>query len=184
VRALLLCSLTAFTGFAGIQQTLAFRLQDMLGLSGTETAQYMGICLMAAALMTLTMQLLVAQRFKGSPIILLRLGIVLMLLGALTIAAAQSFFWILGGMAAMGAGLGLSAPAIAASASLAVEPQEQGGVAGLVSAFPAAGFVIGPLVCGWLYTVNPTLSALGASAILVIALLTALRGTRTRAHPG
>lgn len=184
VRALLLCSLTAFTGFAGIQQTLAFRLQDMLELSGTETAQYMGICLMAAALMTLTMQLLVAQRFKGSPIILLRLGIVMMLLGALTIAAAQSFFWILGGMAAMGAGLGLSAPAIAASASLAVEPQEQGGVAGLVSAFPAAGFVIGPLVCGWLYTSNPTVSALGASAILVIALLTALRGTRTCAHPG
>jgi len=183
VRALLLCSLSAFTGFAGIQQTLAFRLQDMLALTGTETAQYMGICLMVAALMTLAMQLMVAQRFKGSPIILLRLGVVLMLLGALVIAAAQSFFWILGGMAAMGAGLGLSAPAIAASASLAVNPQEQGSVAGLVSAFPAAGFVIGPLFCGWLYTLDLTLSALGAGGVLVIALITALRGTRTSAHP-
>jgi len=109
----------------------------------------------------------------------LRLGVVLMLLGALVIAAAQSFFWILGGMAAMGAGLGLSAPAIAASASLAVNPQEQGSVAGLVSAFPAAGFVIGPLLCGWLYTLNPTLSALGASGILAIAALITWRSGET-----
>lgn len=183
ISALLLCSLSAFTGFAGIQQTLAFRLQDMLSLSGPETAQHMGICLMVAALMTLTMQLTVAQRFKGSPIILLRLGVGMMLMGALIIAAANSFFWILAGMAAMGAGLGLTAPAIAAGASLAVGPSEQGSVAGLVTAFPAAGFVIGPMLCGWLYTLDPTQSALGAGGVLVIALVTALRGTRTRAFP-
>ena len=180
VRALLLCSATAFTGFAGIQQTLAFRLQDMLSLTGTETAQHMGICLMAAALMSLTMQLTVAQRFNGLPIVLLRFGVGMMLLGSLIVAIAGSFLGILAAMACMGAGLGLAAPAIAAGASLAVTPQEQGSVAGLVNAFPAAGFVLGPTICGTLYTFNPTYSALGASVMLTIALMTALSGSGFR----
>jgi len=42
LRLYLLCSFGGFTGFAGLQQTLGFRLQDMLSLSGTETAQYTG----------------------------------------------------------------------------------------------------------------------------------------------
>lgn len=180
IRALLMCSVCAFTGFAGIQQTLAFRLQDMLLLTGTETAQHMGICLMVAALMTLTMQLTIAQRFQGAPVILLRIGVVLMLLGSLIVAAASSFAPILVGMASMGAGLGLAAPGIAAGASLAVTPQEQGSVAGLVTAFPAAGFVLGPVICGSLYTYDPTMSALSASIMLLVALFIALRGSRLR----
>ncbi len=180
VRGLLICSVSAFTGFAGIQQTLAFRLQDMLLLTGTETAQHMGICLMVAALMTLTMQLTIAQRFQGAPIILLRIGVAMMLLGSLIVAAASSFALILVGMASMGAGLGLAAPAIAAGASLAVTPQEQGSVAGLVTAFPAAGFVLGPVICGSLYTQDPTISALSASAMLLLALFIALKGSRLK----
>jgi MFS family permease len=180
IRGLLMCSVCAFTGFAGIQQTLAFRLQDMLLLTGTETAQHMGICLMVAALMTLTMQLTIAQRFQGAPVILLRIGVVLMLLGSLIVAAASSFAPILVGMASMGAGLGLAAPGIAAGASLAVTPQEQGSVAGLVTAFPAAGFVLGPVICGSLYTYEPTMSALSASVMLLVALFIALRGSRLR----
>jgi len=180
IRGLLMCSVCAFTGFAGIQQTLAFRLQDMLLLTGTETAQHMGICLMVAALMTLTMQLTIAQRFQGAPVILLRIGVVLMLLGSLIVAAASSFAPILVGMASMGAGLGLAAPGIAAGASLAVTPQEQGSVAGLVTAFPAAGFVLGPVICGSLYTYDPTMSALSASIMLLVALFIALGGSRLR----
>jgi len=180
VRLFLLCSTGSFTGFSGIQQTLGFRLQDMLGLTGTETAQHTGIALMATALCTFAMQMTVAQRYQGAPIVLVRAGLGLLLMGALGIALADGFILILFAMAAMGAGLGLSVPAIAAGASLAVTPQEQGAAAGLVTACPAAGFVIGPIACGLLYTVDPTLSALGAGAVLLVVLLAALLGHRVR----
>ena len=55
-----------------MQQTLGFRLQDMLSLSGTETAQYTGFALMIAALFSFAMQLFVASRFQGRPITLIR----------------------------------------------------------------------------------------------------------------
>ncbi len=175
LRLYLLCSFGGFTGFAGLQQTLGFRLQDMLSLTGTETAQYTGFALMVAALFSFSMQLLVAARFQGRPITLIRSGVALLLLGALVIAIPGSFPMVLVGMAALGAGLGLAVPAIAASASLAVSLEEQGAAAGLVTACPAAGFVTGPLICGFLYQQDPTLSALGAAAILFFVVIAAAR---------
>jgi len=180
LRLYLLCSFGGFTGFAGLQQTLGFRLQDMLSLSGTETAQYTGFALMVAALFSFSMQLLVAARFQGRPITLIRFGVALLFMGALVIAIPGSFTMVLVGMACLGAGLGLAVPAIAASASLAVSPEEQGAAAGLVTACPAAGFVAGPLICGFLYQHNPTMSALGAAAILFLVVFAAakMRGNR------
>ena len=174
IRLYLACSFGGFTGFAGIQQTMGFRLQDMLSLSGTETAQYTAIALMSAALLTFTMQLTVAQKYQGPPIVLIRAGVGLLLSGACVVALAPTFSVVLAGMAVLGAGLGLSVPAIAAAASLAVNPDEQGAAAGLITALPAAGFVTGPLLCGYLYTVSPTLSALGAAAVLLPVFIVTL----------
>lgn len=174
LRIYLFCSFGGFTGFSGIQQTLGFRLQDMLALSGSDTARYTGYCLMAAALCTFTMQMTVSQRYQGPPIVLIRWGVALLCAGALAIAVAGSFPLIMVGMAVMGTGLGLMVPSIAAAASLAVNPDEQGAAAGLVTACPAAGFVSGPLICGALYTVSPALSALGAAAVLIAVFVAAL----------
>lgn len=178
VRLFLFCSFGGFTGFAGIQQTLGFRVQDMLALDGTGTAQYTGIALMAAALCTFAMQLTISQRYQGPPLILIRWGVGALCIGALTVALATNFPLLVVGMALMGTGLGLAVPAIAAGASLAVTPEEQGAAAGLATAVPAAGFVAGPITCGMLYTVNPTLSALGASLILLGVLIAALLGKK------
>ena len=57
-----------------VQQTLAFRLQDMLNLSGIETAQYTGWAMMASAISTLFMQMVIAQRYAGPAIQLVRWG--------------------------------------------------------------------------------------------------------------
>lgn len=182
LRLYLFVSFSGFTGFSGIQQTLGFRLQDMLSLTGPETAQYTGMCLMVTALCTFIMQMTIAQRFSGAPIVLIRAGVALLLTGALIVAAASSFTGILIAMGTMGTGLGLAVPAIAAAASLAVSPEEQGGTAGLVTALPAAGFVIGPISCGALYTLSPALSALGAASILAVATITALLGQRNKRY--
>ncbi len=174
LRTYLLCSFMVFTGFAGIQQTLGFRLQDMLELSGTATVQKTGLCLMISALCTFGMQMTVAQRFQGSPMILVRLGAALMLAGATAVALATNLGTTMAGMASMGAGLGLVVPAIAAAASLAVTNTEQGAAAGLVTAIPAAGFVLGPLLCGSLYSMSAVVSGLAAAVILVLAVIIAV----------
>ncbi len=175
LRHYLLCSFGGFTGFAGLQQTLGFRLQDMMSLSGTETAQYTGLALMVAAVCSFTVQLLVAARFQGRPTRLIQTGVGLLLAGSLFIALPGSFVLVLIGMGCLGAGLGFAVPAIAASASLAVTQEEQGAAAGLVTACPAAGFVLGPLLCGYLYGISPTLSAVGAAAILLLVVAIAMR---------
>jgi MFS family permease len=100
------------------------------------------------------------------------------LVGPLLIAIPGGFALVVVGMGCLGTGLGLAVPAIAAAASLAVGPEEQGGAAGLITACPAAGFVIGPVVCGILYEVDPTLSAIGAALILVSVVVTAFRPIR------
>jgi MFS family permease len=77
------------------------------------------------------------------------------------------------GMAFIGIGMGLCIPAVAAGASLAVNPEEQGAAAGLVSSCPAIGFVAGPVCAGALYQLHGALAPL-FSAVVFLAVLVAL----------
>lgn len=178
VRLYLLSAIGAFTGFAMVQQTLAFRLQDDFALSGIETAQYTGWAMMASAASTLVMQFSVVQRFNGPPTQLVQWGAGILAGGTLAISAFDSWPAVISSMVLIGAGLGLLMPAVSAGASIAVGPEEQGGVAGLISACPAAGFVLGPVTGGLLYQYSSTAAAWGAAIILVLVFLATLRGQK------
>ncbi len=73
-------------------------------------------------------------------------------------------------MAFLGTGMGLCMPAIAAGASLAVSPTEQGAAAGLISSCPAIGFVAGPICAGALYQVHGALAPLFSAAVFLAVL--------------
>ena len=178
LRVYLISAIGAFTGVAMVQQTLAFRLQDALNLSGIETAQYTGWAMMLSATSMLFMQVTIAQRFAGPPIQLVRWGGGLSLLGTVIISSMVGWAVVLTSMALIGAGLGLLMPAVAAGASLAVGPEEQGGVAGLVSACPAAGFIFGPISGGFLYQYYQPTAGWGAVLILLIVFAVTLRPRR------
>ena len=75
----------------------------------------------------------------------------------------------------MGAGLGLLGAAIAAGAALAVSRDEQGGAAGLITACPAAGFVMGPVLGGALYQISSTFPPLFAGVITILVLSYAIK---------
>jgi MFS family permease len=69
-------------------------------------------------------------------------------------------------------GVGFSAitPGLNAGASISVEPEEQGAVAGLLSAAPVVGMIFGPVVGTLLYGVNATSPIwLGAGLSLAMA---------------
>ena len=175
LRVYLLSAIGTFTGFSAIQQTLGFRIQDSLSLSGVETAQYTGAALMVSAFFTLALQLSIAQRYAGPALNLVRMGLVCNLIAASFVASAQGLTGLIIWMAFMGAGLGLIGPAIAAGASLAVSRDEQGGAAGLITACPAAGFVIGPILGGALYQLNAAYPPIFAGIITFCVLLYALK---------
>lgn len=183
VAHLLASGVGLFIGFSAIQQTLGFQLQDKLGLSGIQTAQMTGGALMISASFTLLVQLTVLQRLKLRPTQFVRLGLLALLCGAALLAVASQLLLLAAGMAFLGTGLGLCMPAISAGASLAVNPEEQGAVAGLVSACPAIGFVIGPICAGALYQIHGPLAPLFSAAVffLVMVMLTLHESRQRRA---
>ena len=172
-----------FTGFAAIQQTLGFLIQDTFGLNGIETAQMTGAAMMISAVFAFGAQLLLVQRLSLTPEQFIRAGLALLCASALAVGGADSYFLLGIGMALMGAGAGLAMPSISAGASIAVAPEEQGAVAGLISSCPAIGFVAGPLLAGWLYQQNPMLPSVfsGIAFAALLAVMMAARGRGDRA---
>ena len=171
IRLLLATAVGLFVGFSGIQQTLGFQLQDKLGLTGIETAQMTGAALMVSAAFTFIIQVTVMQRVKLKPTQFVRLGLLSLLFGAAIISSFDTFTVLAVGMGFLGAGLGLCMPAIAAGASLAVAPGEQGAAAGLVSSCPAIGFVAGPICAGALYQIHGPLAPLFSAAVFFTVLV-------------
>jgi len=70
----------------------------------------------------------------------------------------------------IGLGFGLTGPGYSSEVSLRVEPEEQGALAGLTSACPALGFVVGPLSEGILYDFHPRLPY-AVTLILLLVLI-------------
>jgi MFS family permease len=120
------------------------------------------------AITTVIMQIVVMQKFKMQPKILLRTafivfgGVLLLLPGAAT--TLQLYLVFIG----MGFAVSLAMPSLTAAASLTLGPQDQGVGAGLLAAAPTVGMVLGPLSMGILYQTSPVL-AVQICACMVIA---------------
>ncbi len=160
-----------FTGFSAIQQTLGFSIQDKMNLSGIETAQMTGAALMVSAIFSFTAQMLLVQRLNWTPETFIRLGLGSLFISALFVGNFDNYTILNIGMAFMGMGLGLTMPSISAAASLAVTADEQGAIAGLVSSSPAIGFIVGPVVGGFLYQVEPVYASIFSGVIFTILFL-------------
>ena len=162
---------TMFMGMAVVQQTLPFRLQDVLGLTGPETARLFGTAMMLMAISSLIAQGVIVQRLDLAPFTLLRLAMPILLAAFLAIALAEREAAYLAAMAVLGFGMGLAGPGFMAGASLAVSADEQGAVAGVASSCGPLGFTIGPLLGTALYQLDgrlPYLVTLGVYVPLLV----------------
>jgi MFS family permease len=81
-------------------------------------------------------------------------------------------------MVLQGAAMGVAGPAFSAGASLAVEPHEQGAVAGLAGSCGPLGFTIGPLLGGFFYQISPDLPYWFTFAIYLPLLVFVMRQRR------
>jgi MFS family permease len=165
----LFLGLSMFTMMGMVQQTLGYYFQDQLSLTNVEAAKYFSIGMMCSSAAMLVAQLVVVQRWRGRPQGLLMLGLPVAACGYLMLVFSVEFQLLALAMAIFGFGMGLAAPGYNASATLTVEAHEQGALAGLLSAAPGLGYVVGPLLGGWLYSVNITFPYW--TAAVVVAML-------------
>ena len=144
-----------FMGFAIVQQTMAFRFQDILSLTATETAQVVGVGMMLSAFFSLMAQMLVLPRLNVQPFTLLKIAMPILMAAFLMMAMGDTRLVLTTAMAIQGFGMGLAGPGFMSGASLAVSQEEQGSVAGVANSCGPLGFTIGPLLGTILYSIQP-----------------------------
>jgi MFS family permease len=154
---LVIAGVFLFMGFAIVQQTIAFRFQDVLGLDGIQTAKIVGFSLMFSAAAALLVQLLVIPRLHVRPFVLLRISMPIMMIAFAMMALSQSQNMYMLAMCILGLGMGLAGPGFMAGASVAVSSEEQGAVAGVAGSCGPLGFTVGPLLGTYLYSIDGAL---------------------------
>lgn len=169
---IMLAGLLVFTAVSALQQTMAFYVQDYLGVDSEAATKATGICFVAMAVMTLIAQGGLIQAFKPGPNLLLMAGLPLMLIGMVCYSVPVAFWQIIVAASFLGLGFGLVNPGLVAAASLRTSAETQGAVAGIMQAVMAGGYVFGPLFGTALYERGAILSAAFVAICLTLALIT------------
>lgn len=173
IRLFLFLGVTVSTIGAAVMQVAAFFVMDTMYLTGQETAQVVGVGMMGMAMATLFAQLVIIPRTSASVRALLVMGILITMLGiSFLLFPVMNTALFTVSMTLQGLGSGLMRPAVAAGGSLAVEPEEQGAVAGFNSSTAAVGFVFVPVVLMPLYLYSPTAPFWVAFVLSALMLLT------------
>ena len=154
--------------FTAIQVITAFYLEDRYDFSGRQDLTWATtIAFLSMGTSTVLIQLVVLQLFRIPPKILLRGGFLLYGLALLLLALTSNTVLLFCAYALLGIGFGLMTPGLNAAASISVGPHEQGDVAGLLTAAPVLGMVIGPLLGPRLYEISMTAPMLFGAAVMI-----------------
>lgn len=173
--------LVSGTAQAAAGQTMGFLILDRVG-GGPAAAQSMiGIAFMVGAGATLLVQWGVMRMLTVAPAQALLWGSVLAALGTLGTAFAPDFHSTLLSFAMTSAGFGFVRPGFTAGASLAVGADEQGAVAGAVTAVNGAAFILAPTVGIALYALWHPLTYVICAGIMAGLALWAVINPRLRA---
>jgi len=179
VLAFMMFGLALSTITAVLTQTSPFLVIDRLALADKAAGEALAVVLGAGAVAIMLAQLVLAPRFSGHPRGLMITGAALMAASALLSSFAGSIGPLALAQALGGVGFGLARSGFTGAASLAVEPHEQGAIAGLISATAGFGFLIAPLLGPGVYALAgpaaPFLAMAGLSAALCAFALASRR---------
>jgi MFS family permease len=155
-----------FGVFTGVQTITAAFVEDRYGVTDVTAGQRtMMFAMLSMAFFTLAVQAGVLQKWKPRPALMLQLAFALMTGGLLLVAAGTGPPALYAGYGIFGLSFGFAAPGLNAAGSLSVRPEEQGAVAGLLSAAPTVGMIFGPILSGAVYRAAPSLPMLGGAAL-------------------
>ncbi|MFC3711500.1 MFS transporter [Sphingoaurantiacus capsulatus] len=161
-------SIQAATG-----QALGFFIIDRLAHSPQEAQPLISVTFMAGAAATLLAQWGLIRMLDLRPGTLMRWGAALAAIGTLGIAIAPNFHGLVVAYALASLGNGFARPGFTAGASLMVGEEDQGSVAGAITAVNGSCFIFAPAIGIGLYELNPPvpylLGAAGAAALFAYA---------------
>ncbi|HJP39846.1 MAG TPA: MFS transporter [Gammaproteobacteria bacterium] len=161
-----------FFVFTAIQLIAGLLLKSQLGVTDTdEMIAIIRNAFIFMAIMTVIMQVIVMQKIKMQPRLLLRVAFILFGLVLLALPSATTVYEIYGVFVGMGFTVSLVMPNLTAAASLTLGPQDQGVGAGLLAAAPTLGMVLGPMSMGFLFEQSAVLSIqLCASLVMLTGI--------------
>lgn len=133
------------------QQTLGFMVIDQLHISPAKAAAFAGVAMMAGAVASLLAQWGLIRMLRLTPRQLLWLGAGCAAVGNLIVAFSPDYHTLVVGFALCSLGYGFARPGFTAGASLSVGHEEQGAVAGAISAINGASVIIAPVLGVALY---------------------------------
>lgn len=176
VRPYMIMWLGFFLTFMALQIVLGFFLQDVHGITDPKKlVPATGLLLGCMALMIVTVQIGLFQIIKPKPQVLLKLLGPFFVAALVAMAIAPTPGWMAVGFALLGVSFACANPGINGSASLSVEPWEQGAAAGFLSVGNTLGAILGPVVGTQIYAhfgphAPMWVGAVALSAISVYAL--------------
>ncbi|MFN4226335.1 MAG: MFS transporter [Hyphomonas sp.] len=128
-----------------LTQVFVFAVMDTLNVSGREAAAYTGPAFTVGAVAVLLAQLVLIPRLHLKNKTLMWFGCLPLMMGALLMVFATNYATLILSQFLIGLGQGLARPGFSSGASLAVPPQLQGNVAGLVISANGMGYIVTPL---------------------------------------
>lgn len=151
-----------------LTQVFVFAVMDKMGVSGREAAAYTGPAFTVGAVAVLLAQLVLIPRLRLRNKTLMWVGTLPLLCGAVLMVFAQDYASLILSQFMIGLGQGLARPGFSSGASLAVPPQLQGNVAGLVISANGMGYIVTPLFGLFVYEyVSPDLPFLLCAGMLL-----------------
>ena len=164
----LLAGFVLFLSFSSLQSVFGFMIQDRLGLDATSTAGYTAGIMILTSVTMILFQGVIAPRMKLSARKMLRVGFALIVASFALFIAASTLPLIAAASILIAAGCGFAMPGYNAGPTMNVEPEEQGGLAGLIMSNNGLTYIIAPLLSTSLYGLNP-LAPFALNLALVVA---------------
>ncbi len=167
----LLSGFGMFTALGFIQVIAGFIVQDRFGLDSATTGLVTGGVLLAAGIGMIVAQSIVVPKSGWGPATLLRIGSSVAFVGFAAMVPSAGIGVLIVSILLIGLGLGIAMPGYTAGPTLLVNPDEQGGLAGLIGATNGLTFVIAPTASTVLYGIWTPLPIIVGGAIMAFVAL-------------
>ncbi|NGP59162.1 MFS transporter [Paenibacillus thiaminolyticus] len=176
LRLYLFAGLATMLSIVTLQVVGGFYFQDQLSMTTQETARMLSMGLMVSGVAMIVTQGLQMKKPKWQPKPLILAGSALLILSMLLFLFVIGLVSFYTAFFLFGVGAGLMMPGFMSGSSLAVAPEQQGGVAGLVGSVSGISAVIAPIVSTSLYKLDKHLPFAAVAALVLLMAITLLVG--------
>jgi len=160
---------TFFIIFISLNFITAFYIQDRFGITEIDDVMRTASIMLASMALVITLiQGVLFQMIKLDPHLLMLIAGPTFALAVFILAFAPSLMVLGIGFAILGGSFACATPGINGSASLKMEPHEQGAAAGYLAAANTSGAILGPTVGAALYNIQPNAPMLAGGALMLI----------------